>query len=321
MDARIQLWDATTGKKLREIPAHKYCVNSLDFSPDGKTLASTGWQDKSIRLWDADTGRKLLEIPCDYSNGVVKFSPDGRVLAWSNGMTGDINLWEMASKKLRQKFHGHTTAVHSLAFSADGKTLVSGSMDTTGLVWDVTGMRTNVAPALSEKKLASHWKTLASLDTATAGQAVWALNADPQLAVGFLSARLRELPKPDPQQMPRLVADLDSQSFETRESAEKKLKALGKLAVPALNEASARKVSLEASRRIEALLENREAAIQSPEALQILRALEVLEHIGTPAARDALEFFANQTSDSYFRQEARAASARLGRQPARATGN
>src|SRR5689334_22743982 len=83
-EARIQLWDAGTGNKLREFPAHKFCVTSLAFAPGGRTLATTGWSDKGIRFWDAETGKKLFELPCDSPNGVVRFSPDGKTLAWSN---------------------------------------------------------------------------------------------------------------------------------------------------------------------------------------------------------------------------------------------
>jgi WD40 repeat protein len=313
MEARIQLWDVATGNKVREFPAHKYCVNSLAFSPDGSVLASTGWSDKSIRLWEAATGKKLLEMPCDSSGGIVRFSRDGRILAWSD-INGGISLWEMTSKKLRQKFQGHISFVHSLVFSPDNKTLVSGSMDTTALVWDVTGLRNPIPEALSENVLASLWKALASSDAKVAGRSIWSLTADPSNAVPFLAERLRNLAGPDPRLMTKFVADLDSQSFETREAAEKKLEELGKLAAPALREALARRVSLDARRRIERLLEKREAPIQSPEALQALRAIEVLEHVRTPEARQVLDDFASQTSQVYYKREARAASGRLVKQ-------
>jgi hypothetical protein len=197
-----------------------------------------------------------------------------------------------------------------LAFSPDGKTLVSGSMDTTALVWDVTGLRTGTPPVLSEEKMRRLWRALASSDVEEAGRAIWSFTADSKQAVAFLADRLRELRPPDSQKttkVAQLVADLDSQSFDTREAAERKLRELAKLAVPSLNEALVRRVSLEARRRIEGLLEQRESPIQSSELLQILRAIEALEHIGTPAAREVLESFASQTSNSYFKQEAKTA--------------
>jgi RNA polymerase sigma factor (sigma-70 family) len=318
MDARIQLWDVTTGNKLREIPAHKYCVKSLAFSPDGRVLASIGWSDRCIKLWDAETGKKLFEFPCDCAGGVVRFSPDGRILAWANSM-GRIGLWEMASKKRRREFQGHVGAINSLVFSPDGKTLLSGSMDTTALVWDVTGLRNHdSAPGpLSEQKRLSLWQALASSDGAEAGRAIWSLAADPKGTVPFIVERVRDLSTPDAQRISQFIADLDSESFRSREAAEMKLEGLGNLAAPALREALAPGVPLEVRRRIDRLLEKRESPIQSPEALQALRAIEVLERVGTPAARQALDNFASQTSEAYFQQEARMATQRLLKQSLR----
>jgi RNA polymerase sigma factor (sigma-70 family) len=310
MRARIQLWDVATGNRLRQIPAHQYCVNSLAFSPDGQSLASTGWSDKSIRLWDAQTGKELFAFPCDSPNGVVRFSPDGRVLACGNNRTEELFLWEVASMKLRRKFQGHIGAIHSLVFSQDGRTLVSGSMDTTALVWDVTGLKTNPPPAPSEARRLALWRALARSDAVAAGRAVWSLAADPKPSVEFLARRLRE-PSPQSPQIAKLVADLDSEVFKTREAAERKLQALGKRAVPALGQALSRGVSLEARRRVKRLWEKRAAPLRSPEALQVLRAIEVLEHAGTPAARQALDRFARKASGSYFGHEARAAAERL----------
>jgi RNA polymerase sigma factor (sigma-70 family) len=307
--ARIVLWDAATGKKLVEFSAHAYAVDSLAFSPDGTLLASTGWSDKAIGLWDVASGHRLAELPCG-SGGVVAFSPDGKTVAWGNSPEG-IWLLELASQEPRRKLPGHAAAIHSLAFSPDGKTLISASMDTTALVWDVSGLANGTAVPLSPAQLRSHWTALANSDAAQAGRSIWSLTADPERAVPFIEERLRELPRVDPQRIPRLIADLDSASFKTRQDAEKKLEALGRLAVHALREALAGKVALESRRRINNVLDKREKPIAAPETLQVLRALEVLEHAGSAEARRALENFTRQASESYFRQEAQAAAERL----------
>src|SRR5207245_2103610 len=142
---------------------------------------------------------------------------------------------------------------------------------------------------------------------------IWAFTADSKQAVPFIAERLRELPPVDRQRIPKLVTDLDNPNFKVREAAEKSLEALGKLAVPSLREAVARNLPLEAHRRIEKLLAKREAVNLASTELQVLRAIEVLEHVGGPEARQALTDFAGRAPEHYFEHEALAAAQRLGK--------
>jgi WD40 repeat protein len=52
-----------------------------------------------------------------------------------------VYLWDASTGKQLQRFAGHQGTITSLAFSADGRRMISGSADSTALVWDVTGRR------------------------------------------------------------------------------------------------------------------------------------------------------------------------------------
>ena len=95
-DATVRLWDVSTGEHLRTLEETgtrvRAAVLSVDFSPDGRTLASGNW--RYVYVWDVMTGglKRILEGHADRVNGVA-FSPDGRTLA-SGSQDGTILLWE-----------------------------------------------------------------------------------------------------------------------------------------------------------------------------------------------------------------------------------
>jgi WD40 repeat protein len=86
---------------------HKSRVNSVVFSPDGKTLA-TGSYDRTIKLWNASTG-KCLKTFYSHSDGVnaVIFSPDSSILiSASSDIT--VKLWDIATSECLKTLHGQS---------------------------------------------------------------------------------------------------------------------------------------------------------------------------------------------------------------------
>jgi hypothetical protein len=114
----------------------------------------------------------------------------------------------------------------------------------------------------------------------------------------------------------RLVADLDSDQFATREKAMRELESLGVEAAPILREALAGQPSVEVRRRAEELLDKAARPFLSGEQLQTWRAVELLERIGTPQAQDVLRGLATGRAEAWLTHAAKGSLERLGRRSA-----
>ncbi|MEK7675335.1 MAG: protein kinase [Verrucomicrobiota bacterium] len=75
----IRLWEARTGRELGQLSGHRDHTAEVAFSPDGKTLASTGG-DGSLKLWHLPTRREVATLLETGAMGPVTFSPDGSLL-------------------------------------------------------------------------------------------------------------------------------------------------------------------------------------------------------------------------------------------------
>jgi hypothetical protein len=96
-----------------------------------------------------------------------------------------------------------------------------------------------------------------------------------------------------------------------REKAQKELEDLGGLAESSLRQTLANKPTLEVRRRVQALLERLRGPVSRPELLQSLRAVAVLEDIGTPEARRLLEELSKGVPEARLTREASASRRRL----------
>ena len=305
----VCLWDVASGRVLHWVRSGY--MGGVALSPDGRT-AATG-DDGVVRFWDAATGAELYPLRQE-GMSLLCYSPDGKMFATTSAKDPAIRLWESATGAERLRLPGHVDGTMTLAFAPDGRTLISGGTDATALVWDLAppgwdkGLPADGPRADDLDRL---WSDLADADAARAYRAVWAL-AQARGAVDFLKGRLNPAAGDLATKIRRLIADLDGDDLETRDAASRGLAELGAEALPAVADALADKPSPEQRQREQAFLDS--LHVQPPhlpaEELQALRALEVLERIGTPESRRVLEALAGG-GEARLTREAKAALARL----------
>ncbi len=97
----INLFDAHTGILIKKLTKHDAAVNAINFSPNGRLLAS-GSDDRTAIIWDTESGKpKHILKGHDQTVRAVRFSPDGSLLASGSG-NASVVLWDVASGHLRR---------------------------------------------------------------------------------------------------------------------------------------------------------------------------------------------------------------------------
>jgi hypothetical protein len=310
-DGTMRLWDLPVGKMVRKLDGlHGGGVGALSFSPDARTLASTGWQDHKLFLWEASTGRLRKQIPHDGGSKSVLFSSDGRTLITA-GNDRAIRFWDLTDGTQWPPLEGHAGAVNGLAMLPGGRALVSVSNDQTVRTWDLAGrglaLKTRQLP---DRQVESCWSALARNDGKTAFDAMSDLVAAPQQAVELFKTRLKPAQSPNQQRIAELIAQTNHDKYAMREQATRALEKLGEEAEGPLRHA-AKTGPLETRRRVDSVLLKLEQGGVANETMRGLRAVEVLERLATPDAKGLLTALAAGTPEARLTTEAQASLKRL----------
>ena len=335
-DGLIRVWDAETFRPLLEARGHAAAVRAVEVSPDGRTALSTG-ADGTARVWDLATGRELRAFPVagaapaaftpdgaavrlptceravvrDLVTGLevlssgersehefpfarwalratglcVAVSPDGRTVA-VGGLTGTIDLYEAATGRVRRHLVGPGVACLDLSFTPDGGRLLTARADHAVLAWPVRLRDAPLSPGLKrETNAARLWDRLADADAEKSYSAMARLAADPAAAVAMARRKIRPV--------------VDTRA--TEKGAVGNLWAYGAPGEPpqGMRDTDKERINTRAYR----LQENAATVADA-------RAVELLEAVGTPAARALLRDVANGDPEAARTRMAQAAVAR-----------
>lgn len=310
---RVQLWNLAMSRLRYERMADGENPLCITFSPDGRLLVT------GELLWDVEEGKLLRRFHepknNDYSIYSAAFSPDGKMLV-TGTMCGVVQLWEVETGQKRWQFVGHQGIVHAVAFCRSGLAVVSASEDTSLLVWDITGrLLVNPTPRipLTSKQLENLWTSLGNADASKAFDALCRLAASPSGVPAFVISRIRSTFQYERVEVEKLIVQLDDDQFALRESASRKLEQLGDRVESALRHALHCTSSLEQRRRICSLLERLHTTTPNLDRIHALRAVELLERIGTAEAKQGLQTIAKEAPGIIIRWNADAAFQRLSR--------
>ncbi|HEY7308772.1 MAG TPA: c-type cytochrome domain-containing protein [Gemmataceae bacterium] len=136
----VLIWDAQTGVIRQRLTGFADRVVALDFSHNGKLLATGGGAptaDGEMKIYDVAAGKLVVEIKNGHSDTVfgVSFSPDDKILA-TCAADKFVKTFEVPSGKFLKSFEGHTHHVLGVGWKADGKLLASAGADNVVKIWD-----------------------------------------------------------------------------------------------------------------------------------------------------------------------------------------
>jgi len=148
----VQIWEVPGGRLVRSLRGHTprpvvpggvpYIVRRVEFSPDGSTLLTAGY-DGTARIWDVSTWRTLLVLGAPGARGFLEaatFSGDGKLVATAGFGNQPVRIWDAGDGRLVRTLPARSV-LHCASFGRDSTVLASCGADGVARLWDVASGR------------------------------------------------------------------------------------------------------------------------------------------------------------------------------------
>ena len=142
----IKIWDTIKGINIVCLEGHNSDVNTVKWSNDSQLFASCGL-DKTIRFWDIRDYKSfniLSTIQYADINDISIFSKGNNTIIAVGHNDGLVTIWDYSKQSVIKEIYEHNEEVRSVAFSPDGKYLLSGSFDSTIKIYDINNHFCNI---------------------------------------------------------------------------------------------------------------------------------------------------------------------------------
>ncbi len=126
--SKIFLVDIPANKLRLEIPSQNGRIESLAFQIDGQRMAAGG-EANTIFLWDTVSGKSAGQLATDFPIRQLAFRPSSNDLAAIGGDTNFVQFWNLQTREPRLRIENHRLQVHCIAFTPDGRRLITAGED------------------------------------------------------------------------------------------------------------------------------------------------------------------------------------------------
>ena len=314
-NTELAVLDLESEKIVRTISLPKKTkIKAAALSTNGHLVAvSTGFD---IFIYESATLGLIKQFPILSRNEpfprniksvhALAFLRDGRIVV--GGPDYQIRFFDVETGKNVAKLKGHVGYIESLVISPDGSQLLSGSSDSTAILWKLPALTINEEP-LPKLDYKQAWLDLKSEDPSVAYKAIWNLNHRPAETLALFAREIKLVESPSKDELGKSIDALSSARFPVRQNAIQTLEKMDALASAALKRRLADDLTSDERIIIESLLKKHH--LWFGDHLRELRAIQCLELIGTVEAQKLLETWSHGVSESRLTREAKAALERF----------